>query len=66
MNNNNYNNNKEIIIDNIEENNSDKLSVQSMSDSKIYEMTNNYMNLDEFIDKNQINNILSTKKFKNI
>ena len=66
LNNNNYNNNKEIIIDNIEENNSDKLSVQSMSDSKIYEMTNNYMNLDEFIDKNQINNILSTKKFKNI
>ena len=45
-----------------EENINDNISVQSMSDSKIYEMTNNYMSTEELIDKNQINNILFNKK----
>ena len=55
--------NKEI---NNKEINNDQLSTQSLSDSKIYELATNYMNIDEFIDNNQIKNILSTKKSKNI
>ena len=47
-----------------EQNINDNISVQSMSDSKIYEMTKNYMSTEELIDKNQINNILFNKKSK--
>ena len=51
---------------NNKETTSDNLSSHSMTDSKIYELANNYMNLDEFIDKNQIKNILSNKRSKKI
>ena len=44
----------------------DKMSAQSMSDSKIYELANNYMDSEEIIDKNQVNTILYNKKGKNI
>ena len=49
-----------------ENNNFDKMSIQSMSDSKIYELANNYMKNEDLIDKLQINNILYNKKNKNI
>ena len=57
---------KKGTIKNKKETSIDNLSSQSMSDSKIYELTTNYMNLDEFIDKNQIKNILSNKRSKKI
>jgi len=53
-------------IENEENNNFDKMSIQSMSDSKIYELANNYMKNEDLIDKHQINNILFNKKNKNI
>ena len=57
---------KENKIEYEENNNFDKMSIQSMSDSKIYELANNYMKNEDLIDKHQINNILYNKKNKNI
>lgn len=57
---------KEKRIEFEENNNFDKMSIQSMSDSKIYELANNYMKNEDIIDKHQINNILFNKKNKNI
>ena len=57
---------KENKIEYEENNNFDKMSIQSISDSKIYELTNNYMKNEDLIDKHQINNILYNKKNKNI
>ena len=53
-------------IENEENSNFDKMSIQSMSDSKIYELANNYMKNEDLIDKHQINNILFNKKNKNM
>ena len=60
------NNKKGKGIENEENNNFDKMSIQSMSDSKIYELANNYMKNEDLIDKHQINNILFNKKNKYI
>ena len=53
-------------IENEENDNFDNMSIQSISDSKIYELANNYMKNEDLIDKYQINNILYNKKNKNI
>ena len=43
---------------------SEPLTIQSMNDSKIFEIANYYLNEEETVDKIQINDILSSKNSK--
>ena len=45
---------------------SEPITIQSMSDSKIFEIANYYLNEEETVDKIQIGDILSTKNSKSI